>query len=521
MNFFAAIKQVAQSRSSYWLLAACVLFVIASAGLRPLTLPDEGRYIDVSWEILNSGNWLVPTLDGMPFFHKPPLFYWITASAFKLFGVNVWAGRLASMFSAIATIIAIHLFVRKHRDIATANLTAVILTTQPFFFGAAQFANLDMLVASMISLTIVCAADAAIAIEKNQGYKRSLAAAYVFAALGVLAKGLIGLLLPAVIVFAWLTLNKKLGIFLRLLNLPLMGLFLLLAAPWFLTMQWMFPEFIDYFFVYQHFRRFAETGFNNQLPFWFYVPVLLLFTLPWSLWCVGSIKQYRSWRENDANGLRTLMLLWVLVVVLFFSIAKSKLVGYILPTLAPFAFLIAGSIKQQLQKPSLTNTKTWLGISIAAGVMFCASLVVFMMWHEQSQLNRLTLRSAPDFQSDSQIVMIDQYQYDLPFYLRSKKTPWVVGNWQEPSIPMKDNWRKELLDAGKFSAQAKQEHLISPEELTTRLCAHRDSIYWIWAAHTAARDLHWLTDAERVFSNDKNSLWKFQPSHSTLTAKCD
>lgn len=520
MSFLPAIRRVTQSEPAYWLLAACALFLIAGAGLRPLSLPDEGRYVDVAWEMLNSGNWLVPTLDGMPFFHKPPLFYWITAAAFKLFGAYAWAGRLASTLSAIAIMVAMHAFVRRHRDAATANLTAVILTTQPFFFGAAQFANLDMLVASMISLTVLCAADASIAIQENRHYKRPLTAAYVFAALGVLAKGLIGFLLPAIIILVWLALKKKTAIFFRLLNLPLMGLFLLIAGSWFVAMQREFPEFIDYFFVYHHFRRFTESGFNNQLPFWFYVPLLLLLTLPWSLWCAGFIRQLRFWRQKDANGLQMLMLLWILVIIVFFSLPKSKLAGYILPALAPFTFLLADSIRQRLHTSPQANTEAWLGASIVMGMIFCASIVAFMIWHEPSRLNHLTARSTQDLHSNSQVVMLDQYQYDLPFYLQLRKPPWVVSNWQDPSIQKIDNWRKELLDAGKFSAQAKQENLISAEELIARLCAQRENTYWIWAAHTAPQNFRWLAGAELVFSNDRNSLWKFRPKTPDLNALC-
>ncbi len=520
MKIISAVKWVTQPKSACWLLAACAFFLIAGAGLRPLSLPDEGRYIGIAWEMLNSGNWLVPTLDGMPFFHKPPLFYWITASAFKLFGASVWAGRLASTLSAIMAMLAIHWFVRKHKDIKTANLSAAILTTQPLFFGAAQFANLDMLVAAMLTLSVVCAADASIAIDQNRSYKKSLAAAYVFAAFGVLAKGLIGFLLPAIILFLWLTLRKKIGIFIHLFSLPLAGLFLLIAAPWFLAMQWKFPEFTDYFFVYQHFKRFTETGFNNQLPFWFYIPVLLLLTLPWSLWSIVLIKRYRSWRENDTNDLCMLMLLWILIVILFFSIPRSKLVGYILPVLAPFAFLLADSIKQRLPTSTQATTEVWLGISIVTGMIFCISIVAFMTWHKQAQFNHSALQDEHGFNRDSQIVMLDQYQYDLPFYLQSRTTPWVVSNWEDPTITKNDNWRKELLDAGRFSAKIKNENLISAEELIVRLCAHRENTYWIWADHNAPNRFSLLTDAELAFSNDRNSLWKLQPGKSTLSVIC-
>ncbi len=274
----AALAPTAVMRASNpWLLLACAAWLLIAAAWRPLMLPDEGRYVGVAWEMLSSGNWRVPTLDGMPFFHKPPLFYWISTASMQIFGAHAWAARLASALPAIAALVALHAFVRRHRDTRTANLTAVILATQPFFFGAAQFANLDMLVASMITLTIVFIADAAIRIEQNierdighsNGIGRSLTAGYVFAALGVLAKGLIGWLLPAAVIVVWLALRGKLRVLWHLLKLPQLALTLLIAAPWFLAMQAKYPQFLDYFFVEQHFRRFAGAGFNNAQPFWF------------------------------------------------------------------------------------------------------------------------------------------------------------------------------------------------------------------------------------------------------------
>ncbi|MQM32570.1 MAG: glycosyl transferase, partial [Candidatus Accumulibacter phosphatis] len=179
------------------------------AGTRSLMLPDEGRYIGVAWAMLNSGDWLTPTLDGLPYFHKPPLFYWLTGLSLKLFGVNDWAGRLASVFGALVAVGGLFFFVRRYAGQRLATLAVAVLVTQPMFFAGAQYANLDMLVAGMISASIVCGASAILRLDSGQSYRPALAAAYVFAALGVLAKGLIGIVLPGAILLAWLLLRKR------------------------------------------------------------------------------------------------------------------------------------------------------------------------------------------------------------------------------------------------------------------------------------------------------------------------
>src|SRR6516164_7259502 len=106
---------------------ALFLWLAASAGLRPLALPDEGRYVGVAWEMLRSGNWLVPTLDTLPYFHKPPLFYWLTAASLAVFGVNEWAARLPSLLAATGSAFALYLFARRFVGEFFARMTLLIL----------------------------------------------------------------------------------------------------------------------------------------------------------------------------------------------------------------------------------------------------------------------------------------------------------------------------------------------------------------------------------------------------------
>ncbi|HCZ13139.1 MAG TPA: hypothetical protein DHV85_00805 [Candidatus Accumulibacter sp.] len=207
-RFLVAIGEGVLETRAATLLILCALWLTLFAGFRPLMLPDEGRYVGVAWEMLSSGNWLVPTLDGMPFFHKPPLFYWLTAAGLQVFGANDWAARLASTLAALLATVALYAFLRRYADKRLANLAVVVLVSQPMFFAGAQYANLDMLVAAMISATIVCGASAILSLERGLPYRIALASAYVFAALGVLAKGLIGFVLPGAILLAWLLVRR-------------------------------------------------------------------------------------------------------------------------------------------------------------------------------------------------------------------------------------------------------------------------------------------------------------------------
>src|SRR5215472_12574557 len=133
----------ATGSSTTVLTVAVFAWLAAMAWLRPLSLPDEGRYVGVAWEMLRSGNWLVPTLDTLPYFHKPPLFYWLTAASLAVFGSNEWAARLPSLLAASGSGFALYLFARRFVGDAFARMTLLILATTPFFLAGAQFANLD------------------------------------------------------------------------------------------------------------------------------------------------------------------------------------------------------------------------------------------------------------------------------------------------------------------------------------------------------------------------------------------
>ena len=263
------------------LLVALFGWLSAAAWLRPLALPDEGRYVGVAWEMLRSGNWLVPTLNTLPYFHKPPLFYWLTAASLAVFGLNEWAARLPSLLAATGAAFALFLFARRWLSERHGELSLLILATTPFFFGGAQFANLDMLVAAFIACTILAAADAVLDVEDGHPWRLSLAAAYAFAALGVLAKGLIGVVIPALVILAWLSYLGRAGMLLRLVWLPGIALFALIVVPWFGLVAARYPDFLHYFFIHHHLERFTRGDFNSQQPFWFSLPVFAALTLPW------------------------------------------------------------------------------------------------------------------------------------------------------------------------------------------------------------------------------------------------
>lgn len=487
-----------------------------SAWVRPLMLPDEGRYVGVAWEMLRSGDWLVPRINGLPFFHKPPLFYWITAASLELFGPNALSARLASLLGATSSVAALLWVSRRWASAPQAQSTAWVLMTMPLFFMGSQFANLDMLVAGCITVTIVALAHASLCMAQQQPAQRALLVAWLAAALGVLAKGLIGAVLPALVVALWLLASGRHRIIWRLLWWPGLLLFALVAAPWFLAMQLRFPSFLDYFFVVQHFKRFSQGGFNNVQPFWFYPVVLLALTLPWSVWAWPAFRQTLAHLGNksgaarvDAQPLRALMLCWLVVVVMFFSLPQSKLIGYVLPAVPPLAWLLAESLERGGGRWSRGSGALGLAISLAA--------VIGLGWtgHHSARPIGVALRHAEA--TGTPVIFLGTYLYDTPYYARSRAAMTIVDDWRSPDVTAHDNWRKELADAAVFAPTVARQRLLTADQLTARLCAEPAT----WLVAPLSDQSHWpvLAGLPVKTQADGAGLWHLDRHEAIATCR--
>ena len=486
-----------------------LLWLAATAGLRPLMLPDEGRYVGVAWEMLRSGDWLTPTLDGLPYFHKPPLFYWITALALKLFGLHAWASRAAPVLGATLAALALYFFLRRWLGARKAMLALVVLLVQPLLYIGAQFANLDMLVAGCISATTVLLAHAALAMERAMPYRSALAGAYALAALGVLAKGLIGVMIPALVLTAWLLAQGHWRLVLRLIWLPGVLLFAAIAMPWFLAMQARFPGFMHYFFVVQHVQRFAGSGFNNVQPLWFYPAVLGLMSLPGLPWLVRALRRSLPAAPAALQAqLRLLLWLWVAVVVVFFSLPQSKLLGYVLPAVPPLAALMAIGRLQQADMGGATARRSQLlwraGLGLACAVSVGA--VLALAWRPQHSTKPLALALASQRAPGQPVFMLQRYDFDVPFYARLTDPVGVVADWTPQPGPRRDNWQAELADAGAFAPASAQAALLSAEGFARAVCAA--PVSWVIGTPEAGAAQPLLHGVPVVFSASGQALWR-------------
>jgi len=488
------LKTSPRRLSTAALLGLLALWLGFSAGLRPLALPDEGRYASVAWEMLN-GDLLAPTLNGLPFFHKPPLMYWLDAAAMKVVGASAFAARFGPLVGAWLMGAALFLALRRWHGDRIARLGLLVIATCPFFFLAGQYANHDMLVGGLITVAVfafVRAVDGA-----PPAALPWTIAAWVACALALLSKGLIGVVLPAFVVGPWLLAQRRWRDVLRLLHPLGLLAFVVVAAPWLVAMQVRYPQFFDYFIVEQHFRRYALSTFNNVHPFWFFIVVLPLATLPWSGWLGAGARRLLREREPPID----LYLWWVAAVVFFFSLPSSKLVGYVLPALAPWCALIAIGIDRLG-----ASRRAIAGVALLSALI-CVGVVAGLVWKTPASNRAAALVLAARMGPADRVAMVDEYLYDVPYYARLKEPVRIASHWSDPDLPRHDNWRKELFDAGRFDPDLARA-VLWPIERLDRIGCGAPAVWIVVRAGHGGAIARSVPGAMLAYADPRTELWR-------------
>ncbi len=293
-----------------------------------------------------SGDWVTPHLNGLKYFEKPPLQYWATAAAFKLFGENETSARLYVGLCGLATILLIGFAGMRLMNPEAGLAAMLVLVSSPYFLALGGIVTLDMGLTLWTTAT-VCSLLLAENAAEPRARRRWMLAAWAAMALAVLSKGLIGIVFPAAAIFLYCVMRRDLAILRRLEWLRGALVFLALAAPWFVLVSLANPEFARFFFIHEHFQRFLTQSHRRVEPAWYFVPVLAVGFLPWVFALPSAIAQ--AWRsEAGARGPQPLRLLlaYSAFVVVFFSASGSKLPAYILPAFPPLALAIGRYLAQ-------------------------------------------------------------------------------------------------------------------------------------------------------------------------------
>jgi 4-amino-4-deoxy-L-arabinose transferase-like glycosyltransferase len=287
--------------------------------------------------MLLTGDYITPRLHGVPWFEKPVLMYWLAAAGYKIFGINEAGVRFPSALGATICVFLVYWCGRKLWDRSTGFIAALILATSIGCFTFARAASMDMLLATCLTMALVF-----FLVASNGSTPRSHRWFYAFYAalgLGVLAKGPIALVLPVLSLAGFVLLR---GTWSEWKTWHPKGLCITaaVAAPWFILCAivngW---AFLDIFFLTHNFERFTTPIFGHDRPVYFFLPVLLLLTFPWTFLLISALR--RTFGKKDH-----VLLWWAIIPFVFFSFSRSKLPGYILPMVAPIALLLAREIMQ-------------------------------------------------------------------------------------------------------------------------------------------------------------------------------
>lgn len=360
-----------RSRRLLLLLALCVLAAawFGTLGERKLTRPDEGRYAEISREMVASGDWLTPRLNGFKYFEKPALQYWATALAFEAFGMHEWSARLWPALTGFLALLWVGFIGRRILGPPVGLLAAAILAGSLLWAAFGQIDTLDMGVSFFMFLSVgaVLLAQDDAASPRARGLW--MHAAWAAAALAVLSKGLIGIVLPAGAVVVYVLVERDWSRLRRLNFWSGAALFFAIAAPWFVAVSLANDEFFHFFFVHEHFERFLTKTHGRYQPFWYFVPVLLVGFSPWAVTLVPSLAA--AWRDAPQRAFRParFLLVWALLVFVFFSASDSKLAAYILPVFPALALLVAQYVTRAGRAVLVAQSAAYAAIGAAAALL--------------------------------------------------------------------------------------------------------------------------------------------------------
>ncbi|HEY9447386.1 MAG TPA: glycosyltransferase family 39 protein, partial [Burkholderiales bacterium] len=323
------------------LIAVFAVLWFGNLDYRKLVRPDEGRYAEIPREMVVTGNWLTPRLNAIKYFEKPPLQYWATAAAYKAFGEHEWTARLWPALTGFAGVLFACFIGAALFGATTGLYAALVLATSMGYMFVAHLATLDMGFTFFMMLAMGGFLLGLSDRPPERTRRRWIYLAWIGMALAVLSKGLAGIVLPLLVLGVYVVLQRDWGLTRKLR--PISGglLFLAIAAPWFIAVSAVNPEFPSFFFIHEHFARFLTNVHHRVAPWWYFFPILALGMLPWLIPMLDALRQ--AWRQPSVGGLHAgrFLLIWSVVTFAFFSASSSKLPSYILPLVPALALLIA------------------------------------------------------------------------------------------------------------------------------------------------------------------------------------
>jgi 4-amino-4-deoxy-L-arabinose transferase-like glycosyltransferase len=322
----------------------CGIIWFSLLGYRDLFDPDEGRYAEIPAGMVLTGDWVTPRLNGVKYFEKPVFQYWATAAVYTVAGKSNATARIVPALAGFLTALFVAWVALQLYGPAAARFTFLFSISSLMWVAVGHILNLDMLLSSFIVAGIGSLAVAQANREDKTKSRNWMLAGWATLALALLTKGLIGIVLPAGSVLVYSLWQRDWAIWKNLHIIKGLMLFLLIAAPWFIVVSKVNPEFANFFFIHEHWDRYTSAVHNREEPSWYFVPYLILGVMPWlTISLAAMFRPAFSWLPEQPGSFNPTRLLWCFATVtfVFFSMGNSKLPAYILPII-PIIAILAG-----------------------------------------------------------------------------------------------------------------------------------------------------------------------------------
>ncbi|QHN05296.1 glycosyltransferase family 39 protein [Granulicella sp. WH15] len=334
---------------------------------------------------------VTPILYGQPWLEKPALYYWRAMSFFREFGVSDWSARLPSTSGAAFLIVLIFLHMRRFRP--GGHLDAALITCSCVgILSFSRGASTDMQLAAPFCIGML-----GWYAWYETGKKFWLFDLYFFGAAATLAKGPVAPFMALIIIFLFVALRREWTLLRRTIWLPGIILYLLMVLPWYIAVQRRNPDFYRQFFLEHNLERFATNRYQHHQPFWYYLAVLIIALMPWTVlagralidaintsvaeWKVRRKPQPYLGHSRAGDAFPEFLVLWALFPILFFSFSGSKLPGYILPSLPPLTIL-TGDYLNRIRREGLPPWLLWSHAVLSAVLVFVLTLAPQHMQYE-------------------------------------------------------------------------------------------------------------------------------------------
>ena len=366
----AGVARTSTAALFCWLAAALLWF--APLGYRDLAHPDEGRYSEISREMLATGDWVTPRLDGLKYFEKPPLQYWASAAAFAAFGESEFVARLFTALSGFLSALAVWFTARRLWGREVAAYAGITTASMTWMMGVSHVVTLDMGVTFFLTLALCAFLLAQDPRAEDTVRRRWMWLVWAAMSGAMLTKGLIGVLIPGAVLFLYSAICRQWQLWKNMEWLRGGLLFVLLTAPWFVLVSAQNPEFAHFFFIHEHFERYLTTEHHRAGAWYYFVPILVGGLLPWTT-LLPQLARF-GWRAGgEARLANRLLLIWCGFIFLFFSLSGSKLPGYILPMFPALGLLLGQYLAQSrpdvLRPHARAMLVLWAVIGIAAPIV--------------------------------------------------------------------------------------------------------------------------------------------------------